>query len=130
MALESLPQLSASFSSCRRFHSAVIQLSCSNLGRAGYKDPSLTCNASPETCFSRWLTAKPFIGSSARIFSNSISNVPCTRSEGLLMFVFSVTEMTVLRPISCGAHWICCCRLEEHTSELQSLVPLVCRLLF
>src|SRR5207253_878799 len=81
MALESLPQLSASFSSCRRFHSAVIQLSCSNLGRAGYKDPSLTCNASPETCFSRWLTAKPFIGSSARIFSNSISNVPCTRSE-------------------------------------------------
>src|SRR5438445_12182385 len=93
MALESLPQLSASFSSCRRFHSAVIQLSCSNLGRAGYKDPSLTCNASPETCFSRWLSAKPFIGSSARIFSNSISNVPCTRAEGLHMFI-SFTENT------------------------------------
>src|SRR5580704_14682479 len=46
---------------------------------------------SPETCFKRWLTANPFSGSSARIFNNNRSRVPCTKSFGLLM-LSSLTE--------------------------------------
>jgi len=47
----------------------VIGALLSGLCKAGQREPSLTRRASPETCFKRWLIAKPFSGSGARIFN-------------------------------------------------------------
>src|SRR5438874_4283658 len=81
-----------------------------------------------------------------------MSNVPCTRSEGLLIFMSSVTEtstsalgkqgemleataapakglLNLCSLLTLGVGLMAACRSEEHTSELQSRRDLVCRLL-
>src|SRR5437016_2151642 len=96
---------------------------------AGYSDPCSTCSTSSELNSIVLAMAWPCAGPRSSVRRISRSSVPCNssmRSRSSLVDILGENRAFL---VECQGEDTVYTRSEEHTSELQSLTNLVCRLL-